>query len=67
MKKLVDQLMVDLPDLGAWNMDNLTDDPNESDYIGESGDGNSEELSFVGSLEDENQMALENQAFEPEV
>lgn len=59
--------MVDPPDLGAWNMDNLTDDLNDSDYIGESGDGDSEESSFAGSLEDESQMALENQAFEPEV
>lgn len=48
-------------------MDNLTDDLNDCDYIGESGDGDSEESCFAGSLEDESQMALENQAFEPEV
>lgn len=59
--------MVDPSDLGAWNLDNLTDDLNDSDYIRESGDGDSEESSFAGSFEDENQMALEKQAFEPEV
>lgn len=48
-------------------MDNMTDDPDDSDYIRESGDEDSEESSSAGSLEDKNQMALENQAFESEV
>ncbi|KAH9648695.1 reverse transcriptase domain-containing protein [Citrus sinensis] len=65
-KEFGDQPVGSPPDLGGWNMDNMTDDPDDSDYIRESGDEDSEESSSAGSLEDKNQMALENQAFESE-
>lgn len=53
-KKFGDQPMGDPPNLASWNMDNLTDDPDDSDYIGESGDEDSKESSSAGSLEDKN-------------
>lgn len=48
-------------------MDNLTDDPEDSDYVGDSGDEESEDSEFAGSLEDEPQLALEHQDFVPDV
>lgn len=66
-KEFGDQPMGDPPYLEGWNMENKTDDSDDSDYIRESEDENSEVSSSAGSLEDGNQMALENQAFESEV
>ncbi|KAH9670347.1 reverse transcriptase domain-containing protein [Citrus sinensis] len=46
--------------------DNLTDDPEDSDYVGDSGDEESVDSKSAGSLEDEPQLALEHQDFVPD-
>ncbi|KAH9685608.1 DUF4283 domain-containing protein [Citrus sinensis] len=66
-EKLDGQPMGDPPDMKAWDMDNLTDDPEDSDYVGDSGDEESEDSESARSLEDEPQLALEHQDFVPEV
>ncbi|KAK9212423.1 hypothetical protein WN943_001805 [Citrus x changshan-huyou] len=42
-EKLDGQPMGDPADMKAWDMDNLTDDPEDSDYVGDSGDEESED------------------------